>query len=85
MKKFLLIATIASFVIVSCNNSQSGTHTHDDGSTHTDCDHDQDSAEHPSQETFEVETDSSYDCKHDSTAKEGEHVHTHEDGSEHTH
>lgn len=83
MKNIILVAVLSLFVLASCNNIQSGTHTHDDGSNHNDCDHS--ANEHPEQEAFEVEADSTHDCTHDTTAKESDHTHTHEDGSAHKH
>jgi hypothetical protein len=83
MKNIILVAVLSLFVFVACNNAQSSAHTHDDGTTHTDCDHEQGAGDHPEQEAFEVKADSTHECTHDSVAKECEHEH--EDGSVHEH
>jgi hypothetical protein len=85
MKNIILIAVLSVFVFLSCNNSQSDSHTHDDGTTHSDCSHDQSNGEKHEQEAFEVEADSTHDCGHDSIAESKEHAHTHEDGIVHEH
>ena len=73
---FLSIMMVISISIsFSCNDnstSQPGTHTHEDGSVHTDHD-----TTKPQQEEFKV-PDSTYK---DSAGKE----HTHADGKKHTH
>jgi hypothetical protein len=75
MKKVFISAFIgiASLLIISCgNNTESNTHTHEDGSTHTDHDTTQ-----PMQEEFMVS-----DSTHmDSIRQE----HTHKDGEKHSH
>lgn len=75
MKKTILatIISVATFAMTSCgNNSESKTHTHDDGSTHADHD-----TTKPRQEEFVVS-----DTTHsDTTSKE----HTHEGGEKHSH
>jgi len=83
MKNIILIAALSVFVFIACNNTQSRTHTHDDGTTHSDCDRDPGKAAQQEQEVFEVEADSTHDCVHDSVAKECEHEH--KDGSVHKH
>jgi hypothetical protein len=76
MKKTLVIGSLCTILLCfgSCSDNQSeqGTHTHNDGSTHADHD-----TTKPKQEEFKV-TDSS---QKDSTPKE----HTHADGEKHTH
>jgi len=83
MKNIILIAALSVFVFIACNNTQSRTHTHDDGTTHSDCDRDHSKAAQQEQEVFEVDADSTHDCAHDSVAKECEHEH--KDGSVHKH
>ncbi len=85
MKNIILIATLSIFVFLSCNNSQSASHTQDDGTTHTDCGHDHSNGEKHEQEAFEVEADSTHDCGHDSITKGDEHSHTHTEGTVHEH
>lgn len=75
MKKIILVAALAAFVFASCNNSASSAHTHDDGSDHSDCDHQHADAQH--QEVFEVEADSTHDCSHDSLGNHEGHSHSH--------
>jgi hypothetical protein len=75
MKKLLpgAILAIALIFAISCNNNpktESGTHTHDDGSVHTDHD-----TSTPVQEEFRV-TD---------TIKKDTSSHTHPDGEKHSH
>ena len=84
MKKIIYIAVLSSFLFIACNNSQTDAHTHEDGTTHTDCDHEHE-GNHSDQEVFEVKSDSTHECTHDSTIKEEEHSHTHEDGTVHEH
>jgi len=77
MKKIFFIAglSITLCLAFSCKNnnkSEPGTHTHDDGSTHSDHD-----TVKPKQEEF-VLPDSTH---HDSTGK----PHTHKDGEKHSH
>ena len=81
MKKIILCASLAcaSLLVFSCNdntNNQPGTHTHDDGSVHTD--HTADSIK-PAQQEFKVDSTS---IPSDTTAKK---PHTHADGRTHTH
>ena len=85
MKNIILIAVLSVFVFLSCNNSQSSSHTHDDGTTHSDCGDDHSNGEKHEQEAFEVEADSTHDCGHESDAQGEEHSHTHEDGTVHEH
>ncbi len=59
--------------MVACNNnSKTDTHTHDDGSIHTDHD-----TVKPTQEEFKIK-----DTTHIDTTGKG---HTHEDGKKHSH
>lgn len=76
MKKVLSIALLSvSVILFSCNQAeQKGSHTHDDGSTHTD--HTADTTK-PVQEEF-IAKDS---LKTDTSSKE----HSHEDGKNHAH
>lgn len=84
MKNILFVSILSAFLFISCNNVSSNTHTHDDGSEHTDCGHDHGNVEGAEQEVFEVEPDpNGHD--HDSCASKEEHGHTHEDGSVHEH
>jgi hypothetical protein len=72
MKKIILFGCFAtSLLIISCNNTkkESGTHTHDDGSTHTDHD-----TTKPVQQEFNVA---------DTTKKDTSH--THDNGDKHSH
>ena len=87
MKNIILVAVLSVFVFISCNNTQSGTHTHEDGSQHSECDHEHSGGEAHEQEAFEVGADSTHDCTHDTIAKECEdkHEHAHSDGSVHEH
>jgi hypothetical protein len=74
MKRILLFAFIGIFLtITSCeNNSKSeGTHTHEDGATHTDH---KDTIK-PEQQEFTVSD----------TAKKDTTTHTHADGEKHSH
>lgn len=82
---FIIIAFAMMFG--SCTNSsnkKTDTHTHDDGSVHTDHKNGTESA--PNQEVFEVNKDS-LEIKKDSlkTKIKAEHSHSHEDGKEHKH
>lgn len=73
MKKLLLLASIALFVITtSCNNNSEtkNTHTHSDGSTHDDHD-----TTKPAQQEFNVAD----------TTKKDTTTHTHADGEKHSH
>ena len=74
MKKVLLISSIctALFFVSSCgnNNSQTDTHIHEDGSTHSDHD-----TAKPEQQEFNV----------NDTLKKDTSVHTHKDGEKHSH
>jgi hypothetical protein len=73
MKKIILFGCFAtSLLLVACNNSkkESGTHTHDDGSTHTDHD-----TTKPAQQEFNVAD----------TAKKDTSTHTHDNGEKHSH
>jgi hypothetical protein len=75
MKKAIITAFIgiASLTFISCaNNTESKTHTHEDGSTHADHD-----TTKPAQEEFVVADTT----KKDTTGKE----HTHKDGEKHSH
>jgi hypothetical protein len=76
MKKMLVIGSLCTMLLSvgSCSNNQSqeGTHTHDDGSTHADHD-----TTKPNQQEFNV-ADS---ADKDSPGK----PHTHKDGETHTH
>jgi hypothetical protein len=74
MKKLLLLASITAFVITtSCNNNSKseGTHTHEDGATHTDH---KDTVK-PVQQEFTVSD----------TTKKDTTTHTHADGEKHSH
>jgi len=86
MKNIIFISILSVFLFISCNNATSSGHTQDDGTVHTDCDHDQESGEAAAQEVFEVEPDTNAHV-HDSCAgkEENTHEHTHEDGSVHEH
>jgi hypothetical protein len=73
MKKLLLSASIAAFVLItSCNNNSKTekTHTHDDGSTHAEHD-----TTKPAQQEFNVAD----------TTKKDTTTHTHADGEKHSH
>lgn len=75
MKKILLGASLAIALTLafSCNNNskkEPGTHTHDDGSTHTDHD-----TSKPVQQEFKVVD----------TTKKDTGTHTHADGEKHSH
>ena len=75
MKKVIITALIglASMAVISCgNNTDSKTHTHEDGSTHADHD-----TTKPVQEEFVVGDTTNKDT----TGKE----HTHKDGEKHSH
>jgi hypothetical protein len=74
MKRIFLFASIALLAtITSCNNNSKseGTHTHDDGSTHTDH---KDTVK-PVQQEFNVSD----------TTKKDTTTHTHADGEKHSH
>lgn len=74
MKKLLLLASITVFAIItSCNNNSKSesTHTHEDGSTHTDH---KDTVK-PAQQEFNVSD----------TTKKDTTTHTHADGEKHAH
>jgi hypothetical protein len=75
MKKVFLIGSITiSLLFIACNNNkkESGTHTHDDGSTHSD--HATDTVK-PAQERFKTDT------THGDTSK----MHSHDGGKPHSH
>lgn len=76
MKKFFSLAAIAAVILfAACNEAtqESGTHTHEDGSTHTDHD-----TTRPPQQEFVVG---------DTTVKavDSTKEHTHADGEKHSH
>jgi hypothetical protein len=74
MKKVIINAFmgIASLIMISCdNNTESVTHTHEDGSTHADHD-----TSKPVQEEFVVG---------DTTNKDTTKEHTHKNGEKHSH
>jgi hypothetical protein len=78
MKKvFLLASALCTLVFfTACNDSaEAGTHTHEDGSTHSD--HAADTAK-PQQQEFTVGDSTTADT----SVKE---AHTHKDGETHTH
>jgi hypothetical protein len=75
MKKAIITALIgiATVTIISCgNNTETKTHTHDDGSTHADHD-----TTKPKQQEFVVGDTT----KKDTVGKQ----HTHKDGKKHSH
>lgn len=95
MKNILLIfSTLAIFIFASCGNKQTkttNTHTHPDGTVHSDEDHHSPSVS-PVQESFEVKIDSSKSDSlaikkaiADSIAKAKQHKHDHEHGHNHSH
>jgi hypothetical protein len=74
MKKFILFGWFAtSLFFISCNNSknESDTHTHEDGSVHSDHD-----TIKPEQQEFNVG---------DTTVIKDTGSHTHDDGRKHSH
>lgn len=82
MKKILFILTITGFLFASCGNEKKsndvGTHTHEDGTVHSNDVHDYEPEAMPKQESFEVEADS--------TNKNTVETHQgHEHDSEHNH
>jgi len=84
MKKIFLAIAICGFLFASCgnkSNSNNGTHTHDDGSEHTD--HAAEQAA-PVQESFKTTADSTT-VKADSLKQHEEHTHDHGDGKPHKH
>lgn len=87
MKRILFISIFATAFLFACNNAPSGAHTQDDGTAHTDCDHDHEKAAHTEQESFEVKDDSTKACcKHDSLTEAAEHeTHQHDEGDDHGH
>ena len=82
MKKILFILTIAGFLLASCGNQKesndAGTHTHEDGTVHSNDVHDYEPDAMPEQESFEVEADST-------GGNTVETHHEHESDSEHDH
>lgn len=95
MKNTLLVFSILAIVIfASCGNQQNktkDTHTHPDGTVHSDEDHSNPSVS-PVQESFEVKADSSKSDSlaikkaiADSLAKAAQHKHDHEHGHNHAH
>ncbi len=85
MKNIILVAVLSLFVFVACNNVQSGSHTHDDGTAHSECDHDHSGDANHEQEVFEVEADSTHKCAQDSIEKCCDHKHNHDGGEGHEH
>lgn len=97
---FLIFSILAIFIFASCGNKQNktkDTHTHPDGTVHSDdADHSNPSVS-PAQEAFEVKVDSSTTDKTvidslaikkaiaDSLAKAEQHKHDHEHGHNHSH
>ncbi len=72
MKKFILFGCFAaSLLVVACNNTkkESGTHKHDDGSTHSDHD-----TTNPVQQEFNVADTAKKDTSY-----------THDNGDKHSH
>lgn len=86
MKKIFFISIFATALLFACNSASSDPHTHEDGTAHSDCDHEHEKAAHAEQETFEVkENGSEGDCKHDSINESGEQEHHHHEGDDHEH
>ena len=85
MKKIILVAALLGFILASCNNASSNAYTHEDGSSHSGCAHEQEDSKCQDQEVFEVKTDSTHECAHDSSTVGGVHEHTHGDGDQHSH
>jgi uncharacterized lipoprotein NlpE involved in copper resistance len=79
MKQLLISSALLIFVFASCNQTtqKPGTHTHEDGSVHSD--HAEQAV--PAQESFVVTPDS-LTVETDSLNK---HDHDHEHGQSHTH
>ena len=100
MKNILLTFSIlVIFIFASCGNKQNktkDTHTHPDGTVHSDADHSSPSVS-SAQEAFEVKVDSSTIDKTlidrlaikkaiaDSLAKVEQHKHNHKHGHNHSH
>ncbi|KAA6345226.1 hypothetical protein EZS27_007202 [termite gut metagenome] len=86
MKKIFLAIALCGFLFASCGNksNKNNTHTHEDGSVHTD--HSAAEQPKPVQESFEVKADSSATVKADSLkTKEKEHTHDHGESKSHKH
>jgi len=77
MKTIFLAIAISAFVFSSCrhNSSESSdTHTHEDGTVHSNHSHSHSEEDMPQQEVFEVEIDS-LSQKTDSMKQQVEHSH----------
>ena len=85
MKNIIFIALLSLFIVASCNNAQSESHTHDDGTTHSDCGQEHSNDSNHQQEVFDVEADSTHDCGDDAISEGKEHEHTHQGSTEHNH
>ena len=73
MKKILFILAVTTILFSSCGsraNENTDSHTHEDGTVHSD--HQNSSDTIPEQEVFEVQ-------------EESDHEHSHEEGHEHQH
>jgi hypothetical protein len=84
MKKIFQAIAICGFLFASCGNhsNNNATHTHDDGSVHSD--HATEQAR-PAQESFKTNADTGT-LKTDSLKKKQEnHTHDHGDGKPHKH
>lgn len=86
MKKLLVILAIAGFIFTSCANEKkkesTDLHTHEDGTTHRNEEHNHDNTAMPDQESFEVEADTTIS---DTVKEVHAHDHDHENGHEHQH
>ena len=88
MKKIVFILTIAAFALTSCGGEKKkdnvDTHTHEDGTVHTDHTPDLENKAMPAQESFEVEVDSVHQNAAD-TVNDHDHGHDHDHEGEHDH
>ncbi len=87
MKKLFFTVLAMVVLLSSCgsrSNTQTNTHTHDDGSEHAS--HSNESSATPDQESFELKHDSTH-IKKDSVKSEdhSDHEHSHENGEAHKH
>jgi len=83
MKKLFFTALVLTFLLGSCgnrSNKNTDTHSHEDGTEHTD--HQSDTI--PKQESFEVHDESDH-LKKDSLEKASKDEHKHESGKGHKH
>ncbi len=86
MKKLLFVLMVLAITVSSCGsrtNEKTDTHTHDDGSQHTN--HNESTDEAPKQELIEIHDSVQSEKDTLINKHESDHEHSHETGKEHKH